>query len=109
MANISKFVELSIKKLPHDKKVRCLYGEKDDTNKFFKCWNCGFTVDSEKHPTQDRAGTSFTSFPDWVNLVNEMNEEIVCEDNSTNIIVSADLYYSDISVGCPFCGSPNYR
>lgn len=107
---VSKFVELKTKRLPHDKRTKKLYGEKDDTDKFFECWNCGFIVNSEKHPAHPsaRAKTYLTPFLDWVNLVNEMNEEIVTETGE-NILVGQTLYYSDISVGCPHCGSPNYK
>lgn len=114
----SKFVELSTKKLPHDKRVKRLYGEKDDTNKFFKCWVCGFTVDSKKHPVHQvgysPVRNSFTDFPNWVNLMSmnatdEMQQEVVCEDNATNILIGETLYYSDTSVGCPHCGSSNYK
>jgi len=118
MSNTSKFIELKKIKLPHDKKTIKIYGEKYVPSKFFKFCNCGFLVDSKKHPSiPNTTGTppnSFTSFPDWVNLMalettGEHEWEVVCEDNVTNILVSGDLYYSDISIGCPFCGTQNYR
>lgn len=48
MTEQSRHARYSNRQLPRQKRTLPLYGEKDDTGKFYKCWNCGFTCNAER-------------------------------------------------------------
>jgi rubrerythrin len=82
----------SERKLPRQKRSLPIYGEREDANKYWHCWNCGFvcniqrdTLDTGAHAT---AGVSVGTFTDT--------------DGSTH-------YVTTITGGCPFCGTRNWK
>lgn len=87
----SKHSKYSFRRLPSQKRAIPLYGERDDQNKYFRCWNCGFVCDSERdrlHSGDSQANTVVpTSFTDTG---------------------GATLYYPNVTGACPFCGA-QYR
>jgi len=96
----------------------------DESGKIFKCWNCNFTCNTDRDDDSgDTAGDNHTDYSSPALGFVENGEEdrmIVLDeydfyhtimkvnaDGSVSTIVHDHL--TDISKGCPMCGSTNYR
>ncbi len=92
MREFHRQTKYSRSKLPRQKRTLRLYGEKDDTDILFRCWNCLFIVDSTKHSVEHgeygKGGVTTETYTDT--------------DGITK-------YKPVVMSGCPFCGSTNYR
>lgn len=92
MSSLSKYRHYSHKRLPREKRTLPLYGEKDDTGKLFRCWNCGAicNIERERLTTGEYGlgGVVPTTYTDV--------------DGKTK-------YYPNVIDGCWFCGSTNWR
>lgn len=90
--NVSKYAEISVRRLPREKKSISLYGEREDAGKYWKCWHCGFICDGTRDKldtdSYGQGGVIPTTYTDT--------------DGETK-------YYPNVVSGCPFCGSTNYR
>lgn len=104
-----------------------IYGKGDDEGKYFHCWNCGFVCDKDRDELGDSDSSSGLAHKDALQPVGEFapngkaaNE--ACLGGSTGhyhvaALIGADsdpktvnhVYEPDISYGCPFCGSTNWR
>jgi len=101
-------------------------GRGDDDGKYFHCWNCGFVCDKDR----DELGDSATKGGDGhldaldpiVNVPGGNTENHAVLGGSTGhyhvaAIIGPDsvprevrhTFKSDVSRGCPKCGSTNYR
>ena len=76
------------KKLRGDKKTIRIRGVKEDTNKYFRCWNCGFVCDSQRDSLGQYGGVTTGTYVDT--------------DGVTK-------YYPIVQSGCGFCGCTNYK
>jgi hypothetical protein len=121
---------------PHKRKLRKesrtlpLKGKGDDAGKYFKCWNCGFICDSDRDELGDSesgAGDDHTDYhglttiaanPGTSDLVAKQIclggnqhyqtlQSVLTLDGSNKQINHSHL--SDVSRGCPFCGTTNWR
>jgi hypothetical protein len=113
--------------VPHDKRVQPLYGEKEDAGKWYRCWNCGFPIDSTKTalggnaPNQGVVPIAVDGFlPNPVLSGIPFTYELSL-DGDTGGIVLEELgpdgtpkpirydFMPDVVAGCPFCGCMNWR
>ena len=104
-----------------------VFGRGDDAGRYYRCWNCGFVCDVERDELGDADSTAGDDHTDINNLANANPYT----NNAANHIslrtcvghqyvamrIGADgepktivhLHTTDISRGCPFCGSTNWR
>lgn len=127
MSERSKYVRLHRRRLPREKRTIRLEGSSEDSNKWFKCWYCGFHVNADKSEIGDGSGVNTVLYNDAVDnydiqdygqsdkmqhltLDGCIHFETVVKPTAEGTVASMKLpYKSDISSGCPFCGSKNYR
>jgi hypothetical protein len=115
------------KPLPRRSRTRPIYGRGDDRRRFYRCWNCGFVCDSRRDELGDsdsNAGDDHTDFnihaqPDpqlggvakQLCLGGDIGHYHVAmkigADSEPQTIVHS--LKSDVSRGCPFCGTVNWR
>ncbi len=92
MSDRHRYTIYSEERLPKQKKTIRLRGEKDDTGKWYQCWNCGFPCKSDREiiqtGDQGRSGVTTSTFTDT--------------DGVTK-------YYPVVFAGCAQCGCTNYR
>lgn len=104
-----------------------IYGRGDDQDKYFHCWNCDFVCDVNRDELGDSDSSSGVAHIEGVLPVgdfapNGKADNHACLGGSTGHYhvaarIGADsnpksvqrLYKSDISRGCPKCGSMNWR
>lgn len=96
MSDLSRHSSYSIRRLPKQKRTLPIYGEREDTGKWYHCWNCGFVCNIDR----DRLATVSVGSGSGV-VVKETT--IYIDD------VAVIVKYPDVTGGCPFCGSFNYR
>ena len=88
----NRYGKYSEHKLKRDKRTIPMFGCKEDTNKYFRCWNCNFVCDKDRDVIEQgdygTGGVVPTAFTDT--------------DGTTS-------YYPLVTKGCPSCGSTNYR
>lgn len=111
------------RKLPKQSKTIPLYGDKDrgnglDFGRFFRCWNCGWTVDIwESSHSGTPPGTGYTdgssledSFINNQSILGGLDEIFVSLELSADGTPKTIAHYleSVISGGCPLCGTKNW-
>jgi len=115
-------------RLPKRSRTRPIYGKGDDADRYFKCWNCGFVCDSHRDELGDSESRAGDDHTDYHNLVE--NESQLRPNPGNKACLGGDIGHyhvamllgpdenpktvyheltSDISRGCPFCGSTNWR
>lgn len=123
----SRHVRYSQRKLRGDKRTLPQYGERDDSGKYYRCWNCGFMCDSERDSLggpDEGSGLSHTDFSsashgsqdtsDSLNSVIVLgginHSHVAMELDSDGNTKSVKHDFQSVSgVGCPFCSSLNWR
>ena len=115
------------KTIPKRSRTRPVKGRWGDKGRYFRCWNCGFVCDSKRDELGDadsNAGDDHTDFHSLAQANPQSNgpDKIIClggdighyhvameigADSETKTIVHD--YKSDVSRGCPFCGTTNWR
>jgi hypothetical protein len=98
------------------------YGDGEDNAKYYQCWNCGFTCDVDRDklggPTDSpgvapvpytlvgQAGTALrggSSIEDTSASRDHLAGDMTGEGYTTF------RYETEVSEGCPFCGTVNWR
>ena len=89
--------------------------------KLFKCWNCGFICNEDRDDSSGlTAGDNHTvsSIPsfggdglDGMIIPTEIGKECVLmeQDAQGDDVVIQHLFTSNITKGCPMCGTTNYK
>ena len=141
--NQSRNIHYNKRRLPRQKRTISIFGAvsyidgrpvKDQSDKLFKCWNCGF-ICNELHDnikTGDGNGYYIIDKPDGPSVLNiggsahefpESNDVmdvlIKTETTSTAYMIQEDCNNEPVTVmhnldsvvtsGCPFCGTRQYR
>jgi hypothetical protein len=88
MSDWGRHAKYSIKRQPRRKGAIPLYGEKEDTNRYFRCRFCGFICDIQRDGLGIGDGKSYPSFTD--------------ADGTTK-------YQPVATDGCRLCGSKNWK
>lgn len=104
---------------PKEKRTIQLYGEGDDEGKYFRCWNCGQICNKDRDTLGP--GTGLTILDNVEPVYNVSGQGVnavtlVLRDNHRMHKLTLDgsyepvvhYNYSQVSGGCPFCGSKNY-
>lgn len=107
-----------------------IYGEGEDKDKYFHCWNCGFVCNTDRDElgnSESSAGDDHTDYHQghhcstydsssdasrYAVLGGDTGHYQVAINIDTPDAVAKTIrheHVSDISRGCPFCGSTNYR
>ena len=107
-----------------------VYGEGADKDKYFRCWNCGWICNVDRDELGDSdssAGDEHTDYHETHHCSTydapsdasryatlggdtghyQVAQNIVTPDGEAELV--RHKYTSDISRGCPFCGSTNWR
>jgi hypothetical protein len=119
----SVYIKTHRQKLPRHKRSQRLRGSFEDSNRWIKCWNCGFTIDLTKVSIGGRGGIEVRDFsyenqdivdsgdPNNILLtLDTLNMEgVILEDGADGSAIT-DYYTPRIAVavrGCPCCGCTN--
>ena len=104
-----------------------VFGKDDDQGRYYRCWNCGFVCDVERDALGDSDSTSGLAHKDALLPVGRFapngkaaNQACLGGDIGHYHVaarIGADsnpksvehIYKSDISYGCPNCGTTNWR
>ena len=115
------------KTLPKRSRTRPVKGRGDDRNRYFRCWNCGFICDSKRDELGDSDSWAGDDHTDYHSLAQANPQgtgpdKVCClggdighyhvamrigADSEPKTIVHK--LKSDVSRGCPFCGTTNWR
>lgn len=110
--------------LPKQAKSIPLKGKGEDSGKWFRCWNCGFTCNIDREDSSgSTAGDNHLDFSspalgfvengdtdrmivlDGFSFYHTILEHVA--DGTAETIVHEHI--TNVTKGCPFCGTTNYR
>ena len=114
------------RKLKKESRTLPIFGRGDDEGKYFHCWYCHFVCDKDRDELGDSATKGGDGHLDALSPVvnvpggNTSNQAVLGgstghyhaaarigpDSNPTEV---RHNYKSDVSRGCPMCGSTNYR
>jgi len=80
------------------------YGNGQDHNRYYRCIICGFVCDVKRDALggpNDTHGISITPY--------SLEDQYGDAAASGDIIKSTTRYFSEVDMGCPVCGSLNWR
>ena len=87
--NRNRYGSYQRSRLPREKKVIRIPGSLEDDGKFYRCWNCGFICNGNRDVLVGNfGGVNASTYVDVDGLTK---------------------YKAEVTGGCPFCGSGNYR
>lgn len=89
------------------KKGKVLPGKFEDRGRYYKCPNCGFTIDSQRDVRDDKWHVEYT-FGNNSAIETEADYELESENNAS-ILVEGSVYEPVVTGGCPFCGLGAWR
>jgi len=111
------------RKIPKQSRTVPLYGSQErgngeDANRYYRCWNCGFTCDKDRDVLGGSTSRDGLSYTDYTNSVYEgqavlggHNHVHVVLENGADGLPKSILHSHKVEVdsGCPFCGTLNWR
>jgi hypothetical protein len=112
----SKYIKTSHYKLPKHRRSVKLEGSFEDSNKWIKCWNCGFVNDMSKLSLSNESGISVQKI---ITITNEGKKGDTGEyntprtDSTLERINARDMalpiagYLPQATRGCRMCGCTN--
>jgi len=121
--NDSRYIKTTKTRVPKFKRVRPVFGSFEDSDLYYKCWNCGFTCKKDRDAIGTGSGVSTTGFvdipfgvdnPSSIQLIlDSLHQErsMLLEygmDGETPVVYMTSNR-SNVTTGCPFCGCMNYR
>lgn len=106
-----------------EKRVRYFPGSGEDAKRYYRCWNCGFPIDSKREIAGDGGDIGFkehhpSGLADRVGGSSVYTFEIVGWRESGINLLYADgvtpqpvnpVYSTVPTGGCPFCGTKNWK
>jgi hypothetical protein len=139
--NQSRLIHYNRSRLPRQKRTIRLFGATayidgrvvdDQSDRIFKCWNCGFICDTSKNKLGDGVGFTVQDKVDKTPFdmaaaanrypcsnASEMAMTISMEEISTPLLMKLDTEGNPVTVmhnltqvvtsGCPLCGSKAYK
>lgn len=129
MSEYNRHAKYHRNRVPRKKRALQIYGEGGDTGKWYKCWYCGFINNIDRNQVADE----FTAENGSQSLVLEYDGfspntfgmedaryTVLTIDNAQSVsLMELDgagdikpIYaprYPNVTRGCSFCGSTNYR
>lgn len=125
MSTLSRYIKIVKTRIKKEKRVRALRGAGDDSNKLFRCWNCGFTCNTDRDIYGDTASENPLSYRIYpinqthsgrfqglgATLIGDNGDAVLMKLDANGNIVSTNPhnYFPVVSVGCPFCGTLNWK
>jgi hypothetical protein len=117
------------KPLPKRSRTWPVFGRGDDAGRYFRCWNCGFVCDSKRDQLggansaggdnhQDAALQAGASYRAGIGLrpvgtldvIDHYQTALKATYPGSNEAKAVYHHHkTNITAGCPFCGSTNYR
>lgn len=117
----NRYAIFKTQRLPKRKKTIRLSGDLEDSNRYFRCWNCGFICDSERDQVGDGDGVTVLDTPeiarggfgegDPVSAVAMVTGHCIVLETGPDGNPKTKYehnQYPQIIGGCPLCGSKNY-
>ena len=117
-----RYTSYSTRKTPHRKRTIQMSGSFEDRNKWIRCWNCGFIVNTERDlgdPEQSgvlvtdaivQAQTLCMGGSDPQCSMDTLNGVGTMIENDASSTAITDYYTPRLASairGCPFCGCTN--
>ena len=119
------------RKLRGEKRTIPIKGTWDDDGRYFRCWNCGFVVDSKRDRLGDERSDDGTSYEDYANQAQGAQGDgdplsvapvlrMIGGSNSVNTLVALAVgtdgaiqppthSHKLVGSGCPFCHTLNWK
>jgi hypothetical protein len=105
-----------------EKRVKIKHGRFEDAKRYYRCWNCGFPIDSERETSGD-AGDVAMKIHEQTDVEARISPSEVYTFEITGWRESGiNLLYADGTLqmpkvvqstvstgGCPFCGTKNWK
>lgn len=122
--SISRYFKIRKNRIPKRKRTIAKPGAESDTGKYFKCWNCGFTCNTDRDVFGDSGSNesplSFKIVPtvptssifgQSSQLVLDSGEGVLMKLDATGAVARTDKhnYAPLITIGCPLCGTLNWK
>jgi len=119
-----RFTKPSTQSLPKESRTLPIKASGADNGKWYRCWNCGFNCFIERDDsTGSTAGDNHVDYSDPALGYVENGEEdrmiVLDEFDFYHTIMETDAdgtistivhdHLTNITKGCPMCGSTNYR
>lgn len=122
MENQTRNSNYSVRKIPLRKRVKILYGEHENYGRYYKCWNCGFIIDSDNKAFGGRGnGVSHIEFT-IAKAGRIMTGDVKSITPSVDGVVAMRLgadgepythlvhhLKPEVGQGCPFCGILDWK
>jgi len=119
----SRYISVRRDKIPKHKKSKKVFGSFEDSNRYIRCWNCGFINDLSRLALSGSNGISVRDFAienqdvgnsgDENNIsitMDQLDMEGVLIENGADSNPITDYYSPRMAVavrGCAFCGCTN--
>ena len=84
-----QYIKYDRRRLHRDKRTITVEGSDSHDGKYFKCWNCKFVCDKDRDKTGDGVGYEVVDVVDPYTGISNKTQQVTS--------------------GCPFCGSLNWR
>jgi len=139
--NESRYRQYDTRRLPREKRIIRIFGAvsyvsgrpvKDQSNKMYRCWNCGFICNTDRDKIGDGVGYVVKDEADKPAVLNlgAASHEFPNSDNSRDVKLCLDTIHdfhlvaldsvgdlvtvmhgfsSNIRSGCPMCGCKQYK
>lgn len=119
----SRYIKTTKTRVPKFKRTIPIHGAGDDSDLYFRCWNCGATCKSDREQVGTGSGVSTTGFVDIpfgthdLESVQLILDSLHCDrsmlleygaDGETPVIYPT-FNRSNVTNGCWFCGCMNYK
>ncbi len=121
MGDASRYGHYSQRCLKREKRTLPIYGEYEDTSKYYRCWNCGMINSIDRAPSNSGGdGISVVDFPeistgsylygDAPNIILDDFVTVYSNGLDGNVLTYVRHgQYGKAVNGCAFCGTLNYR
>lgn len=127
MSDWSKYANYHQRRQPRKRSAKAIYGEKEDTGRWFFCRHCGFrcNIDRDSLDTGETGSTGARTedYPEeaapygGIGMADPLTNILVEEGKSVLMEISQDTSekvikhnnYPTTTGGCPLCGSMNWR
>lgn len=112
------------RKLRKESRTIPIFGKGDDAGKYFHCWHCGFTCDKDRDELGDSSTRGGDGHLDALDHISDTGGDapravlggctghyhvapLIGPDSVPTVV--RHTFKSDVSRGCPSCGSTNWR